>query len=157
MKAIHKNSQKYKLYKLKLKWSIIEMSKRLMIPAILSGLLIMTAPLAGIAEPTDESIFAGEQVEQAEGVLDKGWAILKGAGNQAKGVYQSVVKVDERLARKDETIKVYKLELAKAHKEIAGLRQEEVKRVVVSDIRLASATQCLQEVTEFLETQVEGR
>jgi hypothetical protein len=153
----HKLKQQYKLYKLKLKWSIWEMSKRLLVPCFLSGLLLISAPLSGLAEPTDESLLAEKQVIAEESYGAKAGAILKGAWAQTQGIYHSVVKVDERLIRKDETINVYKLELAKAHAENKKLRNDETKRTVVSGIRLASATQCLQEIDDFLKNQVEGR
>lgn len=153
----HKLKQQYKLYKLKLKWSIWEMSKRLLVPVFLAGLLLISAPMVGLAEPTDESLLAEKQVVAEEGYGAKAEAILKGAWAQTQGIYHSVVKVDDRLIRKDQTIKVYKLELADAHAEIKELRNEETKRTVVSDIRLVSATQCLQEVSDFLKNQVEGR
>lgn len=146
-------TRKLKLYKLKLKYEVIHMSKRLLLVALLSGLMISVAPMVGLAEPTDVSIVVEQEVQEVEekklGFLGKAGAILKGGVGQAKVVYQNVTGVDERLIKKDEQIKRYKAELSK-------LRKEAAEKRFVSGLRLAEANECVTTLRDFLSNQVEG-
>jgi hypothetical protein len=146
----HKLKLNYRLYKLKLKYEVIEMSKRLLLVALLSGLMISVAPIVGLAEPTDVSIVVEKEVEEKVGFFGKSKAIVMGGVEQAKVVYQNVRGVDERLIKKDALIKRYKEELKQ-------MREEADEKRFVSGLRLAEVNGCVDTFRNFLDTQVEGK
>lgn len=143
-------TRKHKLIKLKIKYEVIEMSKRLLVVALFSGIMISAAPLAGLAEETQLSIQVEEEVKKEPGFLGKSWLTIKGGAAQARLVVENAAKVDERIKRKDAEIKRFKLEIKKLNKEAAEKR-------FVSGLRLEEAKGCVGTLQEFLDSQVEGK
>ena len=148
----HTLKLRYRLYKLKLKYEVIEMSKRLLLVTLLSGLMISVAPMVGLAEETEVSIAVEQEMlveEKKPGFLDRSKAIFSGGVKQAKVVFQNVTGVDERIVKKNALIKRYKEELSK-------LRSEASEKRFVSGLRKAEASECVTVLRDFLDTQVEG-
>lgn len=146
----HKSNRKILLYKLKLKWELLEMSKRLLVAATLCGVLFAVAPMVGIAEPTSESVKTGEQVEQADGAWNKAKAIWFGGVREVKGVVSSLTQIDKRLAKKDAQLK-------KAMKYISELEEAADEKLFVHGLSLQRTKECVVTIGEFLRDQVEVR
>lgn len=148
--VLHHLQRKSKWYKLRFKYEVCEMSKRLVVATLLSGAVLSIAPMAGIAEPTAASVVTEQEVEKAETVVDKGWSILKGAGSQVAVVFNSVTKTDERLIRKDEQLKLAKLKIL----ELEGKLDE---KTFVNGLELMSAKACVGVIDNFFNTQLESK
>ena len=143
-------THKQKRFKLKVKYEVIEMSKRLALVAVFTGIMLSAAPLTGLAEPTELSIQVEEEIKKQPGVFSKSWVAIKGGYSQARIVVENSAKLDERMKAKDEEIRLYRLEIKKLKRQ-----QSEVR--VVSSLRLDDAKTCITTIQAFFDTQVEGK
>lgn len=125
------------------------MSKRMAIAATLSGLLLVTAPMIGLAEETQESLAMKVEVEQADTYREKGMALLKGTGTQIAAVYKSVRNVDKRLAKKDKIID-------RLRQDLLDSENQNLERDYVKGLTLDRAQSCLAVWDELL-NQVEAQ
>lgn len=146
----HKLKRKLKMYKLRTIYEVSEMSKQLLVASALSGMLLIMAPMASIAEPTAASVVAAAEVEAAPTIWEKAKAIVKGGATEGKNLWQSVTDVDERLIRKDEQLRL-------AQQQIIELKAEVNQVRFVGGLSLAETKACVITITEFLTTQVEGK
>jgi hypothetical protein len=136
-------------FKLQLKFEVYEMSKRVIAAATFSGLLLVTAPMIGLAEETQESLEMKVEVLQADTYKDKAAALLKGTGKQIAAVYKSVRNVDKRLAKKDKIIDRLRQDLLTAE-------NQNLERDYVKGLTLDRAQSCLAVWDELL-NQVEAQ
>ena len=146
----HKLKRKYQFYKLRLKYEVSEMSKQLMVATILSGTLLVMAPMVSIAEPTTASVVAAEEVQRAETFWGKAKAVLDGSVVQGKSVWHAVTDADERLIRKDEQLNL-------AQKEIVELKRLLDQKTYVKGLSLVEAKSCVEVIQKFLTIQVEAK
>jgi hypothetical protein len=128
----------------------IVMAKQTLAVLILSGVVLMTAPLTGLAEATPESLTAEVQVEETQGRMSKFVGLLGGVKNQVVSTVTNVIGTD---ARHEKLKTKYRI----SQERNLELELKIAEKQYVSGLELMKAEACVVLFRDFLGTLEGGR
>lgn len=134
-------------YYIKTKRGIILMSKNLLAATLVTGAVLVTAPLVGISAETPTSVATKQAVEESNGFMEKAKEVFGGAAEQSKELWKSVWGTEQRLER-------MAAENQRLKERVLSLEDQVVQKKFVSGLELERATTCVQTLNRFLSTQV---